>query len=71
MGQSRSDLQKFSAHQIANDNTIILKTKNVQKVQFRPKLWRFEMPGTIVTHMVLMPRKVAVQIGLRTDGLDN
>ena len=30
------------AHQIANDQTIVLSSENVQKVRSRPKLWAFE-----------------------------
>ena len=32
----------FCAHQIADDKTIILSSKNVQKVDYRPKLLGFE-----------------------------
>ena len=34
--------KKFSAHQIANDKTIVLSIENVQKVHSRPKLQGFK-----------------------------
>ena len=34
--------KNFCAHQIANDQTIVLSPENPQKVHSRPKLWAFE-----------------------------
>ena len=34
--------KNFCAHQIANDQTIVLCPENPQKVPSRPKLWAFE-----------------------------
>ena len=34
--------KNFCAHQIANDQTIVLSQEKPQKVHFRPKLWAFE-----------------------------
>ena len=38
--------KKFSAHQIANDKTMMLSIEIVQKVHSRPKLQRFEVKIT-------------------------
>ena len=43
--QIRPKSKYFCDHQKANDKTIILSTENVQKVQSRPKLRRFEKKG--------------------------
>ena len=40
--QLRPNAKYLSAHQIANDKTIILSTENVQKVNTRLKLWGLE-----------------------------
>ena len=37
-----AEIKEFSAHQIANDKTIMLSIENVQKVHFRPKLKEFK-----------------------------
>ena len=37
-----SKFKNFCAHQIANDQTIVLSPENPQKVHSRPKLWAFE-----------------------------
>ena len=36
------EFKNFCAHQIANDQTIVLSPENPQKVHSRPKLWAFE-----------------------------
>ena len=41
--------KKFSAHQIANDEMIILSTENIQKVHSRHKLQQFK--GKIVAKL--------------------
>ena len=40
--QKRPNAKYLCAHQIANDQTIVLSPENPQKVHSRPKLWAFE-----------------------------
>jgi len=40
--QFGAKFKNFCAHQIANDQTVVMSPENPQKVHSRPKLWAFE-----------------------------